>query len=50
MTKTFLLTILGLILGACASKRDIASTQENRETQEQVQHAQMVDGQASRIR
>lgn len=50
MEKTFLLTILGLILGACASKRDIASTQDKREIQEQVQHAQMIDGQASRVR
>jgi hypothetical protein len=50
MRVTILTILLGLISSACASKREIASTEQDRETIEQVQHAQMIDGQASRIR
>ena len=48
MKSLMLLALFGLV-SACASKRDIASVQD-RETLEQQQHAQMIDGQASRIR
>ena len=50
MRTHVILAFIGLVLSACASKRDIASTNQDRETVEQTQHAQMIDGQASRIR
>jgi hypothetical protein len=39
-----------LIVSACASKRDIASTPDTQEERDRAQHAQMIDGQASRLR
>lgn len=42
--------ILALFLTACASKRDVASTENQQEAQDRTQHAQMIDGQASRVR
>jgi hypothetical protein len=42
--------ILGLFLSACASKRDVASTENQQQNDDKAQHAQMIDGQASRVR
>jgi hypothetical protein len=50
MRMHVIFVLLGLIAGACASKREVASSQKDREIIEQIQHAQMIDGQAARIR
>ncbi len=49
MRTHILLVITALIVTACASKREIASTQDG-QNYGQTQHAQMYEGQASRIR
>jgi outer membrane biogenesis lipoprotein LolB len=48
--KHFTLTLVVLFVTACASKRDIASSREGQEERDQAQHAQMIEGQASRLR
>lgn len=50
MRTHILIALTALIVTACASKRDVASTQENKRFNDQSQHAQMIDGAASRIR
>ena len=50
MRTHILIALTALIISACASKRDIASTQENERNYDRSQHAQMIDGAASRIR
>lgn len=51
MKKTALLTLIALMISSCASKRDIASTRDNVQNDfQQSQHAQMIEGNASRIR
>ena len=50
MRTHILLVLTALIVTACASKREVASTTEERTNYEQTQHAQMIDGAASRIR
>jgi hypothetical protein len=47
MKINLLTAFLAVLLSACALKRDMASTKESTK---QGQHAQMIDGQASRIR
>lgn len=49
MRTHIILALTALIAVACASKRDVASTKNDSYTEE-AQHAQMIDGQASRIR
>lgn len=49
MRTHIILALTALIVTACASKRDIASTNNDQYT-DQTQHAQMIDGNASRIR
>lgn len=49
MRTHILLVITALIVTACASKREVASTKDGT-NYGQTQHAQMIDGQASRIR
>lgn len=49
MKTHFLILLIALVVSACASKRDVASVQEERNYDE-FQHAQMIDGAASRIR
>lgn len=49
--RTHILVVLtALIVSACASKRDVASTQNSDQTNNPTQHAQMFDGASSRIR
>ncbi len=50
MKAHILIAVLALIVSACASKRDIAGTTANEQDQSSFQHAQMIDGSASRIR
>lgn len=50
MRTHILLVLTALIVTACASKRDVASTNTENSNYEQTQHAQMIDGAASRIR
>jgi uncharacterized protein YcfL len=45
-----LITLIALILSACASRRDVASTPAKEQSADSFQHAQMIDGQASRLR
>lgn len=49
MKTHLLIAIMALIVSACASKRDVASVQDER-TYDEEQHARMIDGSASRIR
>lgn len=50
MRTHILMILLTLVVTACSSRRDVASTQDPQHEQDQAQHAQMIDGQASRIR
>lgn len=51
MTKSTLIVLMALMISSCASRRDIASTQEKEQNNfGQTQHAQMIEGAASRIR
>lgn len=51
MKKPVLLALMILVASSCASKRDVASTQEDVQTKyHQDQHARMIEGSASRIR
>jgi hypothetical protein len=49
MKTHLLIATLALVISACASKRDVASVQEEK-NYEELQHARMIDGPASRIR
>ncbi len=48
--KYFTLALVVLFVSACASKRDIASDPKGQQEREWAQHAQMIDGQSSRLR
>ncbi len=48
--KHFALAFVVLFATACASKREIASDRQGQEERERAQHAQMIDGQSSRLR
>lgn len=50
MRTTILVTLLALFAISCASRRDVASVEEKTNYDESYQHAQSVDGFASRIR
>lgn len=50
MRTHIILAFTALIVTACASKRDVASTNSDSYSTSEAQHAQMIDGQASRIR
>jgi hypothetical protein len=50
MKAHILIAVFALAVSACASKRDIASTPAHEQEANAAQHAQMIDGQASRIR
>ncbi len=50
MKAHILIALVALVVWACASKRDIASTTANQQDAGAAQHAQMIDGQTSRIR
>lgn len=50
MKAHIMIALLALVVSACASKRDIASTPASEQDTNSFQHAQMIDGQASRIR
>lgn len=50
MRTHILMIVMALTVMACASKRDVASVEETYQEQDRAQHAQMIDGQASRIR
>ena len=45
-----LLIITFFILSSCSSTRDVVQQKHWSEDWDQIQHAQMIDGQASRIR
>ena len=47
MKTHILIGLFAIILSACASKRDIASTTQDENIQEETQHAQMIDAAAS---
>ena len=49
MKTHFLILLIALVVSACASKRDVASVQEE-QNYDEFQHARMIDGAASRIR
>lgn len=49
MKTHLMIALIALVVSACASKRDVASVQEERNYDE-FQHARMIDGAASRIR
>lgn len=49
--RTHIMTaLLALIVTACASRRDVASTPSHDQDYHETQHAQMIDGQGSRLR
>lgn len=50
MRTHIMMALMALIITACASKRDVASVEDPQYQQDQDQHAQMIDGRASRIR
>lgn len=50
MKAHIMIAVLALVVSACASNRDIASTPAYEQEANAAQHAQMIDGQASRIR
>lgn len=49
MKTHLMISLIALVVSACASKRDIASVQDD-QNYDETQHAQMIDGRASRIR
>ena len=49
MKTHLMIALIALVVSACASKRDVASVQDE-QNYDQFQHAQMIDGPASRIR
>jgi PBP1b-binding outer membrane lipoprotein LpoB len=49
MKSHIMIVFVALVVSACASNRDIASTSYDKENYDRVQHAQMIDGAASRI-
>lgn len=50
MKTQILIALMLIVVSSCASKRNVASTQEDQTYYDQTQHAQMIDGAASRIR
>lgn len=49
MKTHFLIALIALVVSACASKRDVASVQDE-QSYDAEQHARMIDGASSRIR
>jgi uncharacterized protein YcfL len=50
MRTHILIALMALVISACASKRDVASSQNDQRNYDETQHAQMIDGGAYRIR